>query len=210
MAAFTGSLNTNEFYNGLFNAYKLITTFADGLDGLNNTLANKFKADGGAYRDKSVYTDTDILTSRVWDPTDTNVLATEQKVKPAQQEIVVDKKRQIALTTDQYLSKRAWMDATAFESFNSVVQAQVGNTKKVYEQRMVDVAVGTMEAEMPSGKGSGQAQTVLIGASDPEDLRVRKIGKKIANIMVDVKDSTRDFNDYGFMKAYDKSSMMIV
>lgn len=210
MAAFSGSLNTNEFYNGLFNAYKLITTFADALDGLDNTLANKFKMDGGAYHDKSVFTAMDILTSRVWDPTDTNVLAVEQKVKPVQQEIVVDQKRQIGLNTDQYLSKRAWMEPSAFESFNSVVQAQVGNTKKVYEQRLVDVAVGTMEAAMPSGKGAGQAQTVTIGASDSEDLRVRKIGKKIADIMTNVKDTTRDFNDYGFMQAYDKDAMMIV
>lgn len=210
MAAFTGSLNTNEFYSGLFNAYKLITTFADGLDGLDNSLANKFKMDGGNYHDKSVFTDMDIITSRVWDPSDTNVLATEQKVAPVQQEITVDQKRQIALTSDQYLSKRAWMEANAFESFNTVVQSQVGNTKKVYEQRLVDVATGTMEAAMPSGKGAGQAQTVLIGSSDAEDLRVRKIGKKIANIMVGVKDTTRDFNDYGFMKSYDKGSMMVV
>lgn len=210
MAAFTGTLNTNEFYNGLFNAYKLITTFADALDGLDNTLANKFKMDGGGYRDKSVFTAMDILTSRAWDPSDTNVLATEQKVKPEQQEIVVNQKRQIAMTTDQYLSKRAWMEPSAFESFNSVVQAQVGNTKKVYEQRLVDVAVGTMEAAMPSGKGAGQAQTVTIGASDAEDLRVRKIGKKIANILTDVKDTTRDFNDYGFMQAYKKDALMIV
>lgn len=210
MAAFSGSLNTNEFYNGLFNAYKLITTFADALDGLDNTLANKFKMDGGAYHDKSVFTAMDVLTSRVWDPTDTNVLATEQKVKPVQQEIVVDQKRQIGLNTDQYLSKRAWMEPSAFESFNSVVQAQVGNTKKLYEQRLVDVAVGTMEAAMPEGKGSEQAQTVTIGGADPEDLRVRKIGKKIADIMTNVKDSTRDFNDYGFMQAYDKGSMMII
>lgn len=210
MAAFTGTLNVNEFYNGLFNAYKLITTFADGLDGLDNSLANRFKMDGGAYRDKSVWTDTDVVKSRVWDPTDTNVLATEQKVKPAQQQMEVTEKRQIALTTDQYLTKRAWMEPAAFESFNSVVQSQVGNTRKVYEQRLVDSYTGTMEAAMPSGKGSGQSQVVIIGASDPEDLRVRKIGKKIAQIFRNVKDSTRDYNDYGFMKAYNKESMLIV
>ena len=210
MAAFSGSLNSNEFYSGLFNAYKLITTFADALDGLDSTLANKFKFDGGAYRDKSVWTAMDIIKSRVWDPSDTNVLTVEQKVVPVQQEIAVDKKRQIGLNTDQYLSKRAWMEPNAFESFNSVVQAQVGNTKKVYEQRLVDTAVGTMEAAMPSSKGAGQAQTVAIGSSDAESLRVRKIGKKIADILTNVKDSTRDFNDYGFMQSYDKSSMMIV
>ena len=54
MANFSGSLNANEFYNGLYNAYKLITTFADGLSGLDRGLASRFKADGGMYKDKSV------------------------------------------------------------------------------------------------------------------------------------------------------------
>lgn len=210
MAAFTGTLNVNEFYSGLFNAYKLITTFADGLDGLDNSLAERFRMDGGAYRDKSVWSDTDVLESKEWDPTDTNVLETEQKAKPVQQEIVVSEKRQIGLTTDQFLSKRAWMEPGAFEQFNSVVQAQVGNTKKVYEQRLVNTLTGTMEAQMPSGKGSKQAQTVSIPSNSKEDLRVRLIGRKIANIIVDVKDTTRDFNDYGFMKAYKKESLLIV
>ena len=207
---FNGTLNTNEYYNGLFNAYALIQTFADALTGLDSTLADKFRADGGMYKDQSVFTDMDILTSREWDPTDTNVLATEQKVKPVQQTIVLDQKRQIAMTTENYLTKRAWMDEGSFSQFNSVAQSQIGNTKKVYEQRLVDVATGIMEAEMPDGKGSGQAQTVNIPAGTSEELTVRKIGKKIADILVDVKDTTRDFNDYGFMKAYNKNDLMIV
>ena len=207
---FNGTLNTNEYYNGLFNAYALIQTFADALTGLDSTLADKFRADGGMYKDQSVFTDMDILTSREWDPTDTNVLATEQKVKPVQQTIVLDQKRQIAMTTENYLTKRAWMDEGSFSQFNSVAQSQIGNTKKVYEQRLVDVATGIMEAEMPDGKGSGQAQTVNIPAGTSEELTVRKIGKKIADILVDVKDTTRDFNDYGFVKAYNKNDLMIV
>lgn len=210
MGSFTGTLNVNEFYSGLFNAYKLIATFADGLDGLDNTLAERFKMEGGAYHDKSVWSDTDILETREWDPTDTNVLATEQKVKPVQQEIIVNQKRQIALTTDQYLTKRAWAEPGAFEQFNSIVQAQVGNTQKVYEQRLVNTSTGTIEAKMPNGKGSKQAQTVVIPTGTTEELRVRLIGRKIANIFVDVEDSTRDYNDYGFMKAYKKESMLIV
>lgn len=210
MAAFTGTLNTNEFYAGLFNAFKYIITYACQLDGLDDSLVVKFRADGGLYRDKSVWTAVDIATSREWDPTDTNVLATEQKADPKQQQIVVDQKRQIAMTFDHYLSKRAWMDENTFNQFNAVVQSIVEDTKKVYDQRLVDVAVGTMEAAMPSGKGSGQAQTVAIKSTDSEDLRVRKVGKKIANILADLKDTTRDYNDYGFMQSYNKDQLMIV
>ena len=96
-ANFTGTLNTNEFYNGLFNAYRLINTVADGLDGLDDSLANKYRSDGGMYADKAVWTDMDVLMSRVWDPTDTNILAPEMVVAPVQQEIVIDQKRQVGL-----------------------------------------------------------------------------------------------------------------
>ena len=138
MANFTGTLNTNEWYNGLFNAYRLVETFSDSLTGLDNSLSERYKTDGGMYRDQSVYTDMDILYSREWDPTDNNVLEPEMKAKPVQQTIVLDKKRQIGLYVEQYLSKRAWMEEGIFDAFLSVVQSLVSKTRKVYEQRMVD------------------------------------------------------------------------
>lgn len=215
MANFTGTLNANEFYNGLYNAYKLITTFADGLSGLDGGLASRFKADGGMYKDKSVYTDMDVISSREWDPTDTNVLAPEMKVKPVQQQIVLDQKRQIGLTTDRYLTARAWGDEGAFSQFNSVVQAQVGNTEKIYEETLVNVNVGTMESTV--GK---QQQTVTIPALGADAtfaeteahnrVAASLIANKIADIFVAIKKPSRDFNDYGHMKSYDKGSLLIL
>ena len=212
---FSGTLNTNEFYDRLFNAYRFMATLADELDGLDTSLANRFKFDGGAYNEKTVVSSMDILHSYDTDLTDTNVLAPGEKVTPQQQELVVDKIRQIALYTDQYLTKRAWMTPEAFESFNTVVQSEINKTKNVYEQRLVDVFIGTTEAAMvnpytSASAGLGQSQEVSINASDSEDLRVRKVGKKIANILVDLQDSTRDFNDYGNMQSYKKDDLMIV
>ena len=215
MANFTGSLNSNEFYNNLFNAYKLIQTFADGLSGLDRGLASRFKVDGGMYRDKSVWTDMDILSSREWDPSDTNVLAQEQKVSPVQQEIVLDEKRQIGLTTDRYLTARAWGSEDAFNQFNSVVQAQVGSTEKVFEQRLVNVAVGTMESS--KGKQQVSVEIAALGASPTfaeieahNRVAASLIANKLADLFVDIKDSTRDYNDYGFMKAYSKDSLLVI
>jgi hypothetical protein len=211
-AAFSGTLKTNEFYNALFNAYRLITTFADGLDALDDSLANKFRSDGGMYQDKSVFTDMDVLMSRDWDPSDTNVLAPELTVAPAQQEIVVNKKRQIGLYSEAYLSRRAWLEPSVFDAFNSVVQAQVGNTKKLYEQRLVDVFVGTTVSSV--GKQSVNVDvTTAVGSATGEEanrLEAQAIAKAYADVMVDVKDSTRDYNDYGFVKAYDEGDMEIV
>lgn len=212
MPAFTGTLNTNEMYAGLFNAYRLIKTISDNLDAVDTSLAARYRTDGGMYHDKSVFTDMDIVSSREWDPTDTNVLEPEAKVAPVQQEIVVNQKRQIGLYSENYLTKRAWMDVSAFEAFNSVVQQQVGNTKKVYEQRLVDVFVGTTTAN----KGK-QLQTVdittAVGKTTGEEknrLTAQAIAQKIADLEVDLKDSTRDYNDYGFMKAFNSGDFDIV
>ncbi len=212
MANFTGTLNTNEFYNSLFNAYRLIEVFADSLEALDDSLARQFRADGGMYQDKSVFTDMDVLWSRIWDPSNTNVLAPEMQVLPVQQEIVLDKKRQIGLYTDQYLSKRAWMDPYVFDGFNSVVQAQVGNTRRLYEQRMVDTYVGTVSTD----KGSQTVQIDLSAAvgsatgNDANELQVKTIAKTIGDIFVGMADSSREWNDYGFMKAYPKDDFIII
>ena len=215
MAKFTGTLNANEFYNGLFNAYKLITTFADGLDGLDRGLASRFKTDGGMYKDKSVYTDMDVISSREWDPTDTNILASEQMVNPVQQEIVLDKKRQIGLMTDRYLTARAWGSEDAFNQFNSVVQAQIGNTEKVFEETLMGVAIGTMESNV--GKQQQTVEIPALGASPTfaeteahNRVAASLIANKIADLFVDLKKPSRDYNDYGFMKSYDKSSLLII
>lgn len=209
---FTGTLNTNEFYAGLFNAYRLITTFSDGLDALDDSLANRFRSDGGMYQDKSVFTDMDVLMSREWDPSDTNVLAPELTVAPVQEEIVVDQKRQLAIYTEQFLSKRAWMSPEVFDAFNSVVQSQVGTTKKLYEQRLVDVFIGTESTSIGQQAQSIDVTTAVGSATGEEANRLaaQAIATGMANIMTQVKDSTRDFNDYEFVKAFNESDLMII
>ena len=209
---FTGTLNTNEFYAGLFNAYRLITTFSDGLDALDDSLANRFRSDGGMYHDKSVFTDMDVLMSREWDPSDTNVLAPELTVEPAQEEIEVNQKRQIGLYSEKYLSRRAWLESSAFDAFNSVVQSQVGNTKKLYEQRLVDVFIGT-ESTSVGQQAQSIDVTTAVGAATGEEanrLAAQAIATGMANIMTQVKDSTRDFNDHEFIKAFNESDLMII
>lgn len=205
MANFIGSLNSNEFYNSLYNAYRLVMTYADNLSGLDNTLANRYRADGGMYHDQSVYTDMDIPFSLVWDPDDTNVLKPEFKVEPVQQKITVNKFRQIGLYTDEYLSKRAWMDASSYDQFRSVVQKQITEAKKVYEQKLVDTYVGsigsqTVELTLPTDDNA-EAQNRLQSMA---------IAKEIGDLMVSLKDSSRNYNNNGFLKSFNESDFDII
>ena len=213
--AFTGTLNTNEFYNGLFNAYRLIYTVSDGRD--FSSLADMFRVDGGRYADKSVFTDMDVLMSRPWDPEDGNILASELTVTPKQQQITVNQKRQIAMTSEQYLSKRAWMDPSVFDEFNGVVQAQVRNTKRLHEQRLINVFIGTTTATGTKAASGSQNITVdvttAVGDTTGEEknrITAQKIMASLAELFADLEDSTRNYTDNGFMKAYPEDSFMII
>ena len=212
---FSGTLNKNEWDSGLYNAYTLMAIQADNLDGLDDSLASMFKTEGGKFSDKNVYSDVNIVSSRIWDPTDTNVLAMEERPEYKQQEIVVNKKRQIAITIDKYLSRRAWMDEGAYAQYASLVQAQVGNTKRVYDQKLVNVAIGTMESSVGS-----QRQTVAIPALTGDEtfeqleahsrITGQRIANKLANIYAKLKDASDQFNDNGFIKSFDKAKMLVI
>ena len=208
MANFTGSLNTNEFYNSIYNMLRLSYVYADNLAGLDDSLANKYRADGGMYNDQSIYTDMDIIYSRVWDPDDTNVLAPEAVVKPVQQTITTDKFRQIGLYTDEYLSKRAWMDAAKYDEFRAVVQKQVSETKKVFEQKLVDTFVGGIQ------NGGAQDVTLTLptdsNAEAQNRLQAQAIATKIGDLFVDLKDSNEKYNKNGFTKSFKMEDFDIV
>ena len=206
---FNGRLNTNEFYNSIYNAARLYMIYADNLKGMDKkNLADKYRADGGMYNDQSVFTDMDVIYSRIWDPHDTNVLAPEAVVKPVQEKITVDQFRQIGIYTDEYLSKRAWMDPNTYDEFRSVVQKQSAETKRLYEQRMVDVFVGV--------EPSAESQTITLTLPTDADaekqnrLQAQAIAKKIGDLFVDLKDTTNKFNVNGFIKSFDKGDIDII
>lgn len=206
---FNGRLNTNEFYNSIYNAARLYMIYADNLKGMDKkNLAEKYRADGGMYNDQSVFTDMDVLYSRIWDPNDTNVLAPEAVVKPVQERITVNQFRQIGIYTDEYLSKRAWMDPNTYDEFRSVVQKQSAETKRVYEQRLVDVFVGV--------EPSAASQTITLTLPTDTDkekqnrLQAQAIAKKIGDLFVDLKDTTNNFNVNGFIKSFDKGDIDII
>ena len=206
---FNGRLNTNEFYNSIYNAARLYMIYADNLKGMDKkNLADKYRADGGMYNDQSVFTDMDVIYSRIWDPNDTNVLAPEAVVKPVQERITVNQFRQIGIYTDEYLSKRAWMDPNTYDEFRSVVQKQSAETKRVYEQRLVDVFVGV--------EPSAASQTITLTLPTDTDaekqnrLQAQAIAKKIGDLFVDLKDTTTDFNVNGFIKSFDKGDIDVI
>ena len=181
--AFT--LRANEIFASLANMIISQQVFANHL-GSDPSIVDKARVDGGLYGDKKLYYSSDALKSHAWgaDSEAANLLAIHRPADPKVQEIVLDTFRQIDLTVDDYLSKRAWQDEGAFSSFNSVMLGWMSDTKRIHEGTLYNAFIGTAESAI-----GGQAQSVtLSGTGDGQTL-----AKKIAKIMRQLNDYTRNF-----------------
>lgn len=209
MAQFTGQLRPNEIFAALYNMIISQQVFADNISTTQSELVNMSKVDGSLFGDTKLYYDTDILGSDDWDETDTNLLAQHRPTAPDVQEIVIDNFRQIALTVDEYLSKRAWSDANSFGQFMSVMQGWIGETKDVYEAKMFNSFVGTNTAD-----GVAQNITITLPSDDNAEaenrLQAQTIARELADLYVNLADAGRDYNDNGNYKSYSKEDMVVV
>ena len=107
MATFTGQLHPNEIFGALYNMIISQEVFADNIKG--SDLVDQARVDGGLYGDTKLYYSTDALASSAWGDDDeaANLLALDRPDAPECQAIVLNIFRQIRLTVDNYLSKRA-------------------------------------------------------------------------------------------------------
>lgn len=208
MTNFTGTLNVNAVYAALYNAYRIMGTLGDQLEGLNDR-AGEFKIDGGQYYDQLKWTFSDVLPSREFDPDDANVLAPEAKAPLKEQKMVVDKVRTIGLyMPTSFLTKQAWMSSSYFDEFQGVVESQIGKTRKLYDQRIIDVYLGTTETAI----GNQTITIELPTNEDPEKearLRAQLMARTVARTKGKIKDSTRDYNDLGIMTSYSSDKLKI-
>jgi len=212
MAAFSGQLRSNEIFSALYNMIISQEVFADNL-GAHQTLVDKARVDGSLYGDTKLYYSTDVLKSAPWgnDAEAANLLALHRPEAPKCQAIHLDQFRQICLTVDNYLSKRAWATEGAFSSFNGVMLGWMRETKRVYDGTLYNVFIGTTEAE-------GEAQfreidlrpTSELTGLEKEKMEAMLIAQGLADLFVEMGDYSRDFNDNGFLRSYAKEGIKVV
>lgn len=213
-APFNGQLNSNEIFSAIYNMIISQQVFADNVKGAFTEFSQMFKTDGSMYGDTKLFYATDVLESHPWgnDAEAANLLALDRPEDPECQAITIDQFRQIRLTVDNYLSKRAWGDEGAFSSFNSVMLGWIRDTKKVYDATLVNAYLGTVKTQADVNEvnvdfADGEAITNL---EEKNRWEAMKIGEEIANLFVNLQDVSRDYNDYGFLRSYDTSDFVIV
>lgn len=218
MPAFNGTLNSNEIFASIYNMIISQEVFADNISNTASDLVNMARVDGGLYGDTKLYYATDVLKSYEWgnDAEAANLLALDRPAAPKCQAIELNIFRQIRLTVDNYLSKRAWSTEGAFSSFNSIMLGWIRETKRIYDATLYNTYIGTTVAA-----GGNQSHIISVpaepdaGSSEADQeayarIKAQTIAADLANLMVDVKDITRDFNDYGFLRSFDPSDLVIV
>ena len=207
MGAFTGQLRVNEIFGSIYNMIISQQVFADNIaDNDNSILVNKARVDGGLLGDTKLYYSTDVLKSHAWlnDGEATNLLKLARPKSPECQEIVLDQFRQIDLTIDNYLTKRAWSTEGAFTEFNSVMLGWIRETKKIYDFTTYNAFFGTNES---TEQTVSEIEVVLDadGNSAGENIAVA-----IADLIDDLGVPSRDYNDYGNLRSYSPEAIKVV
>ena len=212
------AFNANEIYTSLANMIISQLVLSDNINKDGKSLLSVFKTDGSLYGDTKLFYATDILKSDDWTQdsvTALNLLATHRPADPKVQKIVLDKFRQIALTTDAYMTKRAFADEGTFSQFTTVMIGWLGDTKGVYDESVINCTVGTTKAPAGKQNQSVDVTTAIASASTQEEanrLEAQVIAKKVADILEDLTSirNAKFYNDYGFTRKYSKDQFITV
>ena len=212
MPQYNGQLTSNEIMSSIYNMIISQQTQANNLDGLDDGLLSMCRVDGSLYGDTKLYYDTDVIRSFPWtnDAETANLLQTHRPCQPKVQAIKLDVFRQIPLTVDYYLSKRAWGTEGAFQEFITVMLGWIRGTKQVYDYTILNTFIGTNKTSignqtititLPTVEGDAEAQNKLQGQA---------IAKAMADLLVDIRKPSRLYNDNQTLKARSTNNLVAV
>ena len=214
---FTGTLNQNEIFSALYNMIISQQVFADNIYDTKATLSDMSRVDGTLYGDTKLYYSTDVLKSFEWtnDSEAQNLLKLHRPQAPEVQAITIDKFRMIPVTVDNYLSKRAFSTEGAFSAFNSQMLSWMRDTKRVYDSTLFNSFVGTHSTNV----GAQNLQISLpaeptnateVNVEAYNRIVAQSIATAMADLLVNIEDVSRDYNDYGNLRSYDANDLVFV
>jgi len=209
------TLNTNEVFSTSYNQVISIQVFPSGVAGLSGIYSGK-KVDGTLYGDTKVYRSTDVLQSYAWTHGSStyNLLTQKRPTNPKKDTVTIDVFRQIPVSVDEYLTKRAYMDEGSFSSLNGVILSWMQKTKEVYEHTTYTSSIlvaakadaTALTAIDLSADGSGATLT----GYDLLKWRAQELYRVIEDQMKELEEPSRDYNDNSFLRTYKLSDFDII
>ena len=209
------TLNPNEIFAPLFNQIISQEVFSDNLaGGVGSELVDMARVDGSMYGDTKLYYATKPLYSTPWgnDAEATKLLQIARPEAPETQAVLLNQFRQIKLTTDQYLTKRAWGSVDSFSSFNSIMTGWIKDTKRIYDATTYNAYIGTVTSPKLSENIPIKVTEAVGSATGEEAARLEgaAIAEGVAKLLVNLKDITDEYNDYGILRSYNPKDLIFV
>lgn len=204
MPTFTGMLSTNQIFTTLFNMIISQEVFSDDIRGTYSSLVDRGRVDGTLYGDTKLYYATSALKTYPFlaDAEAQNLLAINRPKAPQVQAIKLNVFRQIRVTTDEFLSKQAYATEGAFSALNSRIIGWIRDTKRIYDSTLYNAFIGTNTSNIGL-----QSQQITIAQDANFALTV---AEKLANLLVELKDVSREYNDYGNIRSFSEADLIIV
>lgn len=201
--AFTGTLNSNEIYNTLFNIRILFQKIVPQTVRRDEIVSLLDKA-VGMYGDTGVLMGMDIQGTYEFgmDSEAPKLLAINRNKTQKTEKYTIANWRQTDVTNDAYISKRAFLDEGTFAIFNGYLVSTLSKAMDAFESGWVKSAVGTYTS-------SNEANTINVempasdGTEATERIRAAKIRQAILDLKADMADNQRKYNSYGFYSSYD-------
>ena len=214
LKAFNGQLNQNVVLSTLFNMIIGQEVFSKNIK-LKGTLVEKFRIDGTLYGDTKLFISTDIGTVYDFgDPASGTLLTKKHPLEPKTQAVTVDTFKQTGVTVDGIKLKQAFMSADIYGAFVAVTIQWLRDAYKVLNVTLINTFVGTTVTEAEQAEVTVDVPTKptegIVEMRNYESYVAELIGASIADVCVDLEDAMRDYNDYGYLRAYELTDFMIV
>lgn len=174
-------------------------------------LADMFRVDGTLYGDTKLYHSFDIGSPEDWlnDEEAKDLLALNRNKSGKTQSITMGIYKIISITTDQYLSKQAFMREGTFAEFTSFMKGSLRKIKRVYDRCLINTQIGTLE---PSTSRCDITIETPVGDTQEETnrLEAQTVAAKLMVLKTDLEDNNRDFNALDYLRSYDASELMAI
>lgn len=203
------TLNQNKITAALFNMIISQQIFDSNV--ASTELADRFRVDGTLFGDTKLYHSFDIGSPEDWldDAEAPNLLALNRNKSGKTQSITMGVYKMISITTDQYLSKQAFMGEYTFAEYTSFLKGSLRKIKKVYDRSLINIKIGTLS---PSTSRCDLQIVTPKGATVEETnrLEAQTLASELVIFKADLEDNNRDFNKLNYLRSYSADDFIAV
>ena len=202
-------LNQNKINAALFNMIISQQIFDSGV--ASTELADRFRVDGTLYGDTKLYHSFDIGSPEDWldDAEAADLLKTNRNKSGKTQSITMGVYKLISITTDQYLSKQAFMHEGSFAEYIGFLKGSLRKIKRVYDRSLINNKIGSLT---PSTTKCDITIETPKGATTEETnrLKAQTIAKEIVILKADLEDNSREYNKLNYLRSYPAGDFIAV